>query len=173
GGARAAAFWHPLRALADARAPVRLWVDRATVRRGDTVTATVEVPAGARAVLWTRGPGEPWRPVPVALDSLGRAMRRLGPLEADLYLHATSGGRRSARRRGAGAAAACGVRLGTGGHGADPGARHDAAVVAASTARGGRARRSRVDPTRSGQLAREPDGEAGAGGAGVARRERG
>ena len=99
GGARAAAFWHPLRALADARAPVRLWVDRATLRRGDTVTATIEVPAGARAVLWTRGPGEPWRPVPVALDSLGRAMRRLGPLEADLYLHATSGGRRSGERK--------------------------------------------------------------------------
>src|SRR2546426_911972 len=99
GGAPAAAFWHPLRALADARAPVRLSLDRAAVRRGDTVTATIEVPAGARAVLWTRGPGEPWRPAPVALDSLGRAVRRLGPLDADLYLRATSGGRRSAERK--------------------------------------------------------------------------
>jgi len=96
---RAAAFWHPLRTLADARAPVRLFVDRATVRRGDTVLVTVAVPAGSRAVLWTRGPGEPWRPAPVALDSLGRATRRLGPLTADLYLRATSGGRRSAERR--------------------------------------------------------------------------
>src|SRR3989442_2131836 len=34
GAGRAAAFWHPLRAIADARAPVRLGVDRATVRRG-------------------------------------------------------------------------------------------------------------------------------------------
>src|SRR5213596_738277 len=99
GGAPAAAFWHPLRALADARAPVRLSLDRVAVRRGDTVTATIEVPAGARAVLWTRGPGEPWRPAPVALDSLGRAVRRLGPLDADLYLRATSGGRRSAERK--------------------------------------------------------------------------
>jgi hypothetical protein len=96
---RAAAFWHPLRTLADARAPVRLSVDRATVRRGDSVTVTVEVPAGARAVLWTRGPGEAWRPTAVKLDSAGRAARRLGPLQADLYLRATSRGRTSAERR--------------------------------------------------------------------------
>src|SRR5204863_2250871 len=49
-----------------------------------------------RATLWTRGPGEPWRPAPVTLDSLGHAQRRLGPLQADLYLRASSGGRRSA-----------------------------------------------------------------------------
>ncbi|HEX9283028.1 MAG TPA: hypothetical protein VF882_04505 [Gemmatimonadales bacterium] len=98
-GARAAAFWHPLRTLADARAPVRLAVDRATVRRGDSVTVTITVPAGSQALLWTRGPGEPWRPARVALDSLGRATRRLGPLAADLYLRATSGGRKSAERR--------------------------------------------------------------------------
>ncbi|HYK82226.1 MAG TPA: hypothetical protein VEU55_03710 [Gemmatimonadales bacterium] len=96
---RAAAFWHPLRTLADARAPVRLAVDRTTVRRGDSVTVTVVVPAGSEAVLWSRGPGEPWRPTPVALDALGRATRRLGPLAADLYLRATSGGRRSAERK--------------------------------------------------------------------------
>ncbi len=95
---RAAAFWHPLRTLADARAPVRLFVDRATVRRGDSVLVTVVVPAGSRAVLWTRGPGEAWRPAPVALDPLGRATRGLGPLTADLYLRATSGGRRSVER---------------------------------------------------------------------------
>ncbi len=99
GAGRAAAFWHPLRAIADARAPVRLAVDRATVRRGDSVTVTLEVPAATRALLWTRGPGEPWRPAPVALDSLGRATRRIGPLESDLYLRATSGGRRSVERR--------------------------------------------------------------------------
>src|SRR5256885_7291780 len=84
GAGRAAAFWHPLRAMADARAPVRLAVDRATVRRGDSVTVTLAVPAATRAILWTRGPGEPWRPAPVALDSLGRATRRIGPLESDL-----------------------------------------------------------------------------------------
>jgi hypothetical protein len=99
GAGRAAAFWHPLRAIVDARAPVRLAVDRVTVRRGDRVTVTLEVPAATRAILWTRGPGEPWRPAPVALDSLGRATRRIGPLESDLYLRASSGSRRSVERR--------------------------------------------------------------------------
>src|SRR5213595_3229000 len=99
GAGRAAAFWHPLRAIVDARAPVRLTVDRATVRRGDSVTVTLAVPAATRAILWTRGPGEPWRPAPVALDSLGYATRRIGPLESDLYLRASSGSRRSGERR--------------------------------------------------------------------------
>jgi len=96
---RAAAFWHPLRAIADARAPVRLFVDRATVRRGDSVRVVVEVPAATRAILWTRGPGEPWRPTSVTLDATGRVTQWLGPLEADLYLRAASGGRRSVERR--------------------------------------------------------------------------
>src|SRR5439155_1049688 len=96
---RAAAFWHPLRTLAAARMPVRLWVDRATVRRGDSVTVTVQVPAASRATLWTRGPGEPWRAASLALDSVGRAVRRIGPLEADVFLRASSGGRSSAERR--------------------------------------------------------------------------
>jgi hypothetical protein len=92
---RAAAFWHPLRAWSDARAPVRLAVDRRTVRRGDTVTVTVAAPGATRATLWTRGPGEPWQAVALALDAHGRAARRLGPLEADLYVRAASGGRSS------------------------------------------------------------------------------
>ncbi len=96
---RAAAFWHPFRTLADARAPVRLTVDRTTVRRGDSVTVTLEVPAATRATLWTRRPGEAWTPAPVALDSLGRATRRVGPLESDLYLRASSGTRRSVERK--------------------------------------------------------------------------
>jgi hypothetical protein len=99
GAGRAAAFWHPLRAIVDARAPVRLAVDRATVRRGDSVTVTLDVPAATRAILWTRGPGEPWRPTPIALDSVGHAARRIGPLEADLYVRASSGSRRSGERR--------------------------------------------------------------------------
>src|SRR5207249_12157928 len=36
---------------------------------------------------------------PIALDSLGRATRRIGPLESDLYLRASSGSRRSLERR--------------------------------------------------------------------------
>ena len=94
-----AAFWHPLRTLRDARAPVRVLLDRATVRRGDSVTVTIEAPAATRAVLWTRGPGEPWRGAAVALDSAGRALRRVGPLETDLYVKAASGARTSAVRR--------------------------------------------------------------------------
>ena len=96
---RAAAFWHPLRTLADARAPVRLSVDHVIVRRGDSITVTVEAPAAARATLWTRGPGEPWRAASLPLDSTGRAIRRLGPVEADLFLRASSGGRSSVERR--------------------------------------------------------------------------
>src|SRR2546426_8207185 len=71
----------------------------ATVRRGDSVTVTLEVPAATRAILWTRGPGEPGRAAAIALDSLGRATRRLGPRESDLYLRASSGSRRSVERR--------------------------------------------------------------------------
>ena len=92
---RAAVFWHPLRAWRDAHAPVRLAVDRRIVRRGDTVTVTVAAPGSTRATLWTRGPGEPWQAVPLGLAPDGRAARRLGPLEADLYLRASSGGRSS------------------------------------------------------------------------------
>lgn len=94
-----AAFWHPLRTIADARAPVRLDVDRVSVRRGDTVTVTIDAPAAATAILWTRGLGESWRSTPVKLDSAGRSLRRIGPLEADLYLRATSGARRSTDRK--------------------------------------------------------------------------
>jgi len=93
---RAAAFWNPVRAWRDARAPVRLAVDRQRVRRGDSVTVSVTVPGATRAILWTRGPGEAWRPAPLALDGDGRAARRLGPLETDLFLRAASGGRSSA-----------------------------------------------------------------------------
>ncbi|HEV8264027.1 MAG TPA: hypothetical protein VGQ06_03685 [Gemmatimonadales bacterium] len=92
---RAAAFWNPVRAWRDAHAPVRLAVDRRSVRRGDSVTATVTVPGALRATLWTRGPGEPWRPLALALDADGRVQRRLGPLDADLYVRAASGGRSS------------------------------------------------------------------------------
>src|SRR2546422_6639460 len=59
-----------------------------------------EAPAAARAVLWTRGPGEAWRGAAVTLDSAGRAARRVGPLESDLYVKAASGARTSAVRRG-------------------------------------------------------------------------
>ena len=93
---RAAAFWNPLRAWRDARAPLRLAVDRRRVRRGDSVTVSVTAPGATRATLWTRGPGEPWHAALLPLDGDGRAERRLGPLETDLFLRAASGGRSSA-----------------------------------------------------------------------------
>ena len=93
---RAAAFWHPMRAWRDARAPVRLAVDRQTVRRGGSVTATITVPGAERVTLWTRGPGEPWKATLLGLDADGHAHRQLGPIDADLFLRASSGGRRSA-----------------------------------------------------------------------------
>src|SRR5712692_5347437 len=94
-----AAFWHPLRALGLASAPLELSVDRTAVRRGDSVTVAIGAPAATQATLWTRGPGEPWRASAVTLDSAGRASRRLGPLTADLYLRAASGRRRSVERK--------------------------------------------------------------------------
>ncbi len=93
---RAAAFWHPMRTWRDAHAPVRLAVDRRTVRRGGSVTATITVPGGQRVTLWTRGPGEPWRARVLSLDPAGHVVQQVGPIDADLFLRASSGGRRSA-----------------------------------------------------------------------------
>jgi len=95
GSGRAAAFWHPLRTISRARAPVELALDRTTARRGDVVTATLTVAGGSMATLWTRAPGEPWSASSVALDPAGSARRPLGPLTSDLFVRATSGGRES------------------------------------------------------------------------------
>ena len=105
---RAAGFWHPWRTFTLARAPLHLAVDRLNVRRGDTVIATIAVPgaAGGRVTLWTRRPGEPWRPMMLALDSAGVATRRLGPLVSDLWARAAQGVRRSSEVRVAVAATA-------------------------------------------------------------------
>jgi hypothetical protein len=92
---RAAAFWHPMRTWRDAHAPVRLAVDRRTVRRGGSVTATITVPGGERVTLWTRGPGEPWKARILSLDADGHVVHQVGPIEADLFLRASSGGRKS------------------------------------------------------------------------------
>src|SRR5262249_52839772 len=93
---RAAAFWHPVRTWRDARAPVRLVVDRTSVRRGGSVSATITVPGAVRVTLWMRGAGEPWRATLLSLASDGHVVQQVGPLESDLYLRASSGGRRSA-----------------------------------------------------------------------------
>jgi len=93
--ARAAAFWHPVRAWRDARAPVRLTVDKERMRRGGTVTATIDVPGGERVTLWTRGAGESWKPMLLSLDAHGHVVAQVGPLDSDLFLRAASGGRSS------------------------------------------------------------------------------
>lgn len=97
GAGRAEGFWRPWRAIALARSPLRLALDRAHVRRGEAVTATVSVPgaAGGHVTLWTRRPGEAWRPALLPLDSAGSGARRLGPLDSDLWVRATSGSRHS------------------------------------------------------------------------------
>jgi len=92
-----AAFWHPLTAFADARAPIRIDVDHDRVRRGDFVDVTIAAPGATTAMLWMRGPGEPWRATPVPLDA-ARGSRRLGPLDTDVFLRATSGSRSSPER---------------------------------------------------------------------------
>ena len=96
---RAAAFWHPVRTWRDAHAPVRLVVDRRTVRRGGSVIATITVPGATRVTLWTRGRGEPWKAMLLSLDTDGHVVRQVGPLESDLYLRAASGGRSSGEIR--------------------------------------------------------------------------
>ncbi|HET7224389.1 MAG TPA: hypothetical protein VFK69_01650, partial [Candidatus Eisenbacteria bacterium] len=97
GAGRAAGFWHPWRAWELARAPLALSVDRARVHRGDTVAASIRVPgaSGGHVTLWSRGPGEGWKAALVSLDSGGQAVRRLGPLDADLWVRVSSGARRS------------------------------------------------------------------------------
>src|SRR5258706_3243775 len=96
---RAAAFWHPMRTWRDTHAPVRLAVDRPTGRRGGHGTPTVTVPRGERVTLWTRGPGEPWRARILSLDADGHVVQQVGPIDADLFLRASSGGGRRAGRK--------------------------------------------------------------------------
>ena len=92
---QAAAFWHPLRAWRDARTPIRVTVDRTTIPRGGNVFVTVIAPAATQATLWSRGAGEPWRAMKLGLDRDGKAVRGFIDINADLYLRASTGGRRS------------------------------------------------------------------------------
>jgi len=92
---QAAAFWHPMRAWRDARTPIRVTVDRTTIPRGGNVFVTVIAPAATQATLWSRGAGEPWRAMKVGLDRDGKAVRGFMAINADLYLRASTGGRRS------------------------------------------------------------------------------
>ncbi len=92
---RASAFWHPIATVAKARGPILISVDRSDVRRDDRVEVTVVAEGRRAASLMVRAPGEPWSASPLALDSLGRAVTTLGPLESDRFVRAASGGRMS------------------------------------------------------------------------------
>ena len=91
----AAALWHPGEAWEATTAPVRIRVDQSVVDRGDSVVFAVEAIGRRRATLWTRAPGESWRPRDVDLDEQGRAAVTTGPLYSDLFARLTSGSRGS------------------------------------------------------------------------------
>lgn len=88
-------LFRPGRAWDLARAAVRVEASAPSVRRGQPVTLTLAAPGRRRATLWLRAPGEGWRSVAIALDSLGAAAWQSPPLEADLFAHLEAGGRGS------------------------------------------------------------------------------
>lgn len=90
-----ALLWHPMRALDLLRAPVRLAAERTEVDRGDTVTVVVDAPGRRDVLLWTREPGVAWAARLVTLDTAGRATVPVGPLDTDLLVRASGGGRSS------------------------------------------------------------------------------
>ncbi len=94
-GGPPARLWRPGEAWAATVAPVTIRLSATTIDRGGSVEATVTAAGHRHAILWVRGPGEPWRGQGLGLDSLGRATTVLGPLENDLFLRLTSGGRSS------------------------------------------------------------------------------
>ncbi len=91
----AAALWHPRDAWEATTAPVRIRVSESVVNRGDSIVFDVEAIGRRHAKLWTRAPGESWRPEDVALDALGQATIATGPLYNDLFARITSGSRGS------------------------------------------------------------------------------
>lgn len=91
----AAMLWQPGRAWRATVAPVSVTASAEQVMRGDSVTLTMEAFGRRAGTLWIRSPGEAWKGEPVVLDSSGIATRRLGPLQSDLFVRMTSGGRGS------------------------------------------------------------------------------
>ena len=91
----ASALWHPARAWEMTTAPVRIRASAEQVDRGGSVRLDLEAIGRQHATLWTRAPGESWRPQGIELDSTGRATREIGPLRSDLHARLTSGSRSS------------------------------------------------------------------------------
>lgn len=92
---RPASLWRPLTAIRLLSAPVRLTASAEAVDRGASVELVLAAPGQLEGTLWTRAPGEPWRPEPVTLDPDGTAVRTAGPLRGDLHAHFEAGGRSS------------------------------------------------------------------------------
>ncbi len=88
-------LWHPAEALGLAMGAVQLDASALSVDRGARVSLVVRAPGRGVATLWTRAPGETWRPEEVTLDSIGEATVLSQPLTADLFVRATSGSRGS------------------------------------------------------------------------------
>ena len=90
-----ALLWHPGEAWAATLAPLRLTLSATEVERGARVDVQVLARGRQRAILWVRAPGESWHGQGLVLDSAGQATTTLGPLENDLFVRITSGGRGS------------------------------------------------------------------------------
>lgn len=88
-------LWHPGDAWEATVAPIALALSSAEVERGDSVKVEVLARGRQHAILWVRAPGESWQGRGLTLDSAGRASTTLGPLQNDLFVRLTSGGRSS------------------------------------------------------------------------------
>jgi len=94
-GARGGLLWHPGDAIDLLRAPVRLRAEPEVVDRGRDVTLHLEAVGQRSASLWSRAPGQPWSSRTVLLDSVGRGVQSVGPVDSDLYFRLSSGSRGS------------------------------------------------------------------------------
>jgi len=92
---RPALLWHPGEAWQTLRAPLSLQVAGTEVERGSSVTVLATARGRRNAILWSRAPGESWTGRGLTLDSTGQTELTVGPLENDLFLRLTSGGRAS------------------------------------------------------------------------------
>jgi len=90
-----ALLWKPGEAWEALRAPLSLKVGATEVERGGSLHVDAVARGRRNAILWSRAPGESWRGQGLTLDSAGHAALTLGPLQNDLFLRLTSGGRNS------------------------------------------------------------------------------
>ncbi len=92
---RPSLLWHPGEAWEATVAPLTVTVSATEVDRGSTVAVSVLARGREHAILWVRAPGESWRGQGLVLDSMGRSTTTLGPLDTDLFVRMSSGGRNS------------------------------------------------------------------------------